>query len=222
VHQDIKPENCMTGIGSREHHIYLIDLGLGACYWQRQHVPLKQTHALTGTLRYSSINAHKGFRQSRRDDLEAAGHMFLYMLRGKLPWSGLQAKTKREKYQKILEVKESYPLNRLVEGHAEVFEQYLSYARKLGYTQRPDYDLLFSYLEASPSGQEDVAANASFPWLTCPVDPRASWAPEPLQPRVPLRQPDDPESPPRLRHRLLLRRFGCGCGSAMQAAMPAM
>eukprot|EP00427_Karlodinium_veneficum_P000847 CAMPEP_0169166988 /NCGR_PEP_ID=MMETSP1015-20121227/60231_1 /TAXON_ID=342587 /ORGANISM="Karlodinium micrum, Strain CCMP2283" /LENGTH=347 /DNA_ID=CAMNT_0009239667 /DNA_START=93 /DNA_END=1136 /DNA_ORIENTATION=- len=142
VHRDIKPENFMWGIKDKIHHLYLIDYGLSKKYYDKQHVQMRQKLSLTGTARYASINAHRGIEQSRRDDLEAIGHMLLYFLRAQLPWSGLEAKSKQEKYRKIKEKKEEIPIQELCAGFPDAFEIYLNYCRNLGFKERPDYNFL--------------------------------------------------------------------------------
>merc|ERR1740121_1524978 len=154
VHRDIKPENFMWGIQDKVHHLYLIDFGMCTTYFDKTHLPVKNEASLVGTARYASINTHELKTQSRRDDLEAIGHVFFYLLRGKLPWSGLKAKTDEEKYRKIGEVKKTTPITDLCKGHPPEFARYLEYSRALQWEERPDYERLHQLVR---SVREQVA-----------------------------------------------------------------
>ncbi|KPJ08936.1 Casein kinase I isoform alpha [Papilio machaon] len=92
-----------------------------------------------GTARYASINAHLGIEQSRRDDMESLGYVLMYFNRGSLPWQGLKAITKKQKYERISEKKMSTPVEVLCKGFPAEFAMYLNYCRGLTFDEAPDY-----------------------------------------------------------------------------------
>ncbi|EDW66236.1 casein kinase I-like [Drosophila novamexicana] len=142
IHRDIKPDNFLMGIGRHCNKLFLIDFGLAKKYrdpHRRMHIPYREEKNLTGTARYASINAHVGIEQSRRDDMESLGYVMMYFNRGVLPWQGMKATNKKQKYEKISEKKMSTPIEVLCKGYPAEFSMYLNYCRSLRFEEAPDY-----------------------------------------------------------------------------------
>ena len=145
IHRDVKPDNFLMGLGKRANQVNIIDFGLAKKYRDpktHQHIPYRENKNLTGTARYASINTHLGIEQSRRDDLESLGYVLMYFLRGSLPWQGLKAATKKQKYEKISERKMSTPVEVLCKSFPPEFVTYFQVCRSLRFEDKPDYSYM--------------------------------------------------------------------------------
>ena len=133
VHRDIKPDNFLFGI-NRLNDIYLIDFGLCKSYLNNnQHITLKSTHGIIGSLNYASIMSHKRIELSRRDDLESLGYMLLYLFIDKLPWNNETDEDVIIRQKIDISNNEKYP---------KVLRDFLNYVRTMGYEEKPNYYLI--------------------------------------------------------------------------------
>ena len=57
IHQDVKPSNCLMGVGKLGNMVYVTDLGLAAA---REKERSARSSGLVGTMTFSSIDGHLG------------------------------------------------------------------------------------------------------------------------------------------------------------------
>ena len=131
---------------------------------------MQKNKKLTGTARYASINALKGYDQSRRDDMESVAYVIAYLLRGNLPWQGILCKTKEEKYSKILYRKQNISPEQLFNGFPNELVTYINYCRNLGYDEEPDYDYLTNLFKDIIINQLNEEIDYKYDWLKNDVD----------------------------------------------------
>lgn len=151
IHRDIKPDNFLMGLGKQGNLVYLIDFGLAKQCCDpvtKKHIPFRENKSLTGTARYASVNTHQGLEQSRRDDLESLGYVLMYFNRGSLPWQGLKAQNKRQKYEKIREKKLATSIEELCQGYPAEFATYIHLCRGYKFEESPNYEVLRAIIKS--------------------------------------------------------------------------
>ena len=150
IHRDIKPDNFMTGRGENEKNIYIIDFGLAKKYFsvsKSQHIKFCTGKHLIGTARYCARNAHRGYEQGRRDDVESIGYVLMYFLLGVLPWQGLKIKKNEDQFEIIAEKKYNTSFEELTAEQPEEFLLYFKYIDGLRFEDQPNYVYLIGLFQ---------------------------------------------------------------------------
>ena len=148
LHRDIKPDNFLIGINKNKSIVYICDFGLCKKFRDEkgQHISFKDGKSLIGIVRYTSIYSHLGYEISRRDDLESLAYSLIYFSRGSLPWMGVKVKNKKEKYNKIFEIKINSSINSLCYKLPYEFVDFMHYIKELQFEDKPNYLYLKSLL----------------------------------------------------------------------------
>ena len=146
IHRDIKPMNITVG-KENQNLIYLIDFGFAHKYRSSRtgkHIRYKNIKKVLGSMRYLSINANKGYEQSRRDDLESLGYMLVYLAKNYLPWMDIEKQeiNKIKKYKLVCASKIKNTPEILCSGLPFEFAKYLRYVKNLEFEQEPDYNFM--------------------------------------------------------------------------------
>merc|ERR1711874_866018 len=147
IHRDIKPENFMLD-DKNNNIVNIIDFGLSKSYIRNKtHTPFRDDKSLVGTARYTSIYTHRGYDQSRRDDLISVGYMLAYFFyKGQLPWQGLVNKNEKNetRYVMIKRIKEKTSLRVLCNNLPVALYKHLNYCYRLQFEEKPNYSYLIS------------------------------------------------------------------------------
>lgn len=160
LHRDIKLQNFLTGF-KKSDEFYVCDFGLSDFYVDPEnnsHIPLTKGHSRYGTVRYASLNNHRGIEQSRRDDLESLGFVLIYAAKGSVPWQTIRNDDRRKKWSQVYEMKRRITLAELCEGLPDCFRIYMEYVRSLEFDGKPEYDYLRNLFQ-----EEYVAQNFTRP-----------------------------------------------------------
>jgi len=165
LHRDIKSGNFCIGKGKQSNQVFVLDFGLAKEIFPTSKAKCRKVHnCLIGTPAFASLNAHLGYEQSFRDDLEAIGNLAIYFCLGRLPWEKLNAKSHKELMDLITEQKQAMTPEKLCGTLPDTFVEYLKYCKKLGFHKKPNYQYIRNIFR-SLAEEMDLKYDFHFDWV---------------------------------------------------------
>ena len=147
LHRDIKPANFLVGNPDKS-QIYLIDFGNAKKFRSSRTGKYKKYNnnndRIYGTVLFLSLNVLKGGEQTRKDELESLGLLFIYLFQGFLPWSKLKVKNIYQAIECVKIIKQKTSLKKLCAQMPQEMYDYMDYVYKLNYDNNPNYTFLRS------------------------------------------------------------------------------
>ncbi|ODN93557.1 hypothetical protein L198_05423 [Cryptococcus wingfieldii CBS 7118] len=142
IHRGIKPDNFCIGLpGSKtENTVYMIDFDNVKVFRDPEthmHIPYQEDRNPTVNPYWSSLTVDSRIESSRRDDMESAGYMAVFFLKGCLPW--WYERECRPAYPEHCQKKDT-TLEYLCADLPEELSTYISYSRSLKFDDEPDYE----------------------------------------------------------------------------------
>jgi serine/threonine protein kinase len=129
----------------------LVDFGLSKDFIDENgnHIEHTKNKSYVGTIRYMSVNCHKGTETSRRDDMASFIYMLFFFYFGQLPWQGLNDPDKKKRLKAIQALKSQFnkdPQSFYEKKIPGCLVRILDYVRKLKFKQAVDYDRIRRFL----------------------------------------------------------------------------
>lgn len=143
LHRDIKPGNFFTNFCNPS-KVYLGDFGLA----KKVSDEFSKECRAAGSLRYMSINVHRGIKYSYRDDLFSLIYSITFLCLGDLPWhlKNKDTVSKKEKHTHFLELKKKHSLSTInkieYEKIRELMRPYYQYTQCLKFNDKLRYRYL--------------------------------------------------------------------------------
>ena len=164
IHRDVKPDNFVYD--KKTNKFKLIDLGLCKPFLiNKEHIKFRKSSSRSGTLRYMSINCHKKYTLSRRDDLISLAYALIYLYKKDLTWKNLKHKITNPSKTKLYKItkKLKKEFNKDTYDLPKPLSFLLDYSSGLKFSQKPNYSFIIRIFFDEIKGNDKY--NGKWTWI---------------------------------------------------------